>query len=112
MQDELDKKVQSLFRQGSQSLPEEPFFGNMLKLVKRRQSRRVFRQRLILVLGFSCCAVLSPFLIKGSILLSDGLNRLLEAAGHFWNTPVGMATAALCALLLLIFRRRLISALV
>jgi hypothetical protein len=112
MQDELDENLQLLFQEQSRNLPEEPFLGNMLKLIHKRQSRRVFKQRMVLVLGFACCAVLSPILIKGSIVLSSHLNLIIEAAGGFLDKPAGIITAVLCCILLLfIFKRRLISAL-
>jgi hypothetical protein len=106
MQDELDKNLQTLFREQSQGLPEEPFFGNMVILIKRQHSRRIFRQRLILILGFVCCVFLSPLLIKASILLSGGLNGIFMAAGNILDTPAGSLFAVLCALLLLLFMRR------
>jgi hypothetical protein len=106
MQDELDRNLQSLFQEKSRTLPEEPFLSDMLKLIDRHQSRRVFRQRLILVLGFACCAILSPFLIKGSILLSGAVNMILRAAENLLSTPTGMLAAALFALLVLFIKRR------
>jgi hypothetical protein len=110
MQDELDKNLQLLFQEQSRNLPEEPFLSNMLKIIKKQKSRRVFKQRMILVLGFVCCAILSQILIKGSILLSSYLNGIFEAAGGFLDKPAGMLTAILCCtLLLFIFKRRLIS---
>jgi len=108
MQDEVDKDLQSLFEGERRSLPEEPYLGNILRLIERRRFRRVCMQWLILVLGFLCCALISPILIQGSILLSNGLNRFFESASNFLATPEGLITAALGVLLLLIFKRRLI----
>jgi hypothetical protein len=109
MQDELDKNLQSLFDEQSGNLPEEPFLGNTLRLIEKRRSRRTFMRRLAYVLGLACCALLSPLLIKGSMVLSGGMNALFGAINSFVNTPMGMTTAALCALLLLLFNRRQIS---
>ena len=66
-------------------------------------------RRLAYVLGLACCALLSPLLIKGSMVLSGGLNALLGAVNGFVNAPMGMTSAALCALLLLLFNQRQIS---
>ena len=109
MQDELDKNLRSLFEEKCRSLPEEPFLGNTLKLIEKRQSRRIFVRRLAYVLGLACCVLLSPLLIKGSMVLSGGLNALLGAVNGFVNAPMGMTTAALCALLLLFFKQRHVS---
>ena len=109
MQDELDKKLQSLFEAKSGSLSEEPFLGNMIRLIEKRQSRRIFMHRLFYVLGLACCALLSPLLIKGSMVLSGNLNALLGAINNFVNTPVGMTSAASCALVILFVKQRQIS---
>lgn len=109
MQDELDKNLQALFQEKRRRLPEEPFLGNMLRIIQRRQSRRIFIQRLLWILVFAYCAGLSPFLIKGSVLVSIGLNAFIGKAGAFMATPIGMGTAAFGLLLLGIFKRRWIS---
>jgi len=106
MQDELDKKLRSLFEEQSGNLPEEPFLGNTLKLIEKRRFRRIFMRRLAYVLGLACCALLSPLLIKGSMVLSSGVNALFETVNGFVNTPMGMTTAALCALVFLFFKQR------
>jgi hypothetical protein len=113
MQDELDKILESIFCEQSQNLPEEPFLSNTLRLVKKHRSRQIFRQNLILLLGIVCCALLSRFFITGSIVLSGYLDRIFETTGIFLNKPAGILAAVLCcALLLLVFKRRLISKLV
>jgi hypothetical protein len=110
MQDELDRRLQSLFREQNQNLPEEPFLGHTLGLIEKHRSRRVFRQSPILLAAVVCCALLSRFLIKGSVLLSGYLEWIFGIAGMLLNKPAGTLIAALCcAVLLFVFRRRLIS---
>jgi hypothetical protein len=112
MQDELDKSLQSLFQGESQNLPEEPFLTNIIRLIQKQHSRRVFEQRLILVLGLACCALLSRFVIKLATQLSSHLDSIIRAAGDVLDKPAGMLTAAICCtLLLFLFRRKLICAL-
>ncbi len=108
MLDDLDKDLQTLFKENYQALSEEPFTTRTLKLIERWRSRRVFIQRLILALGFLCAAVLSPLLIRGSILLTTGLDRFFELTGDFLATPAGILVAGLCALSFLVFNRRLV----
>lgn len=106
MQDELDKNLQTLFQEKIQSLPVEPFLSIVLKRIERQRSRQVILQMLLPVLGLACCALLSPFLIKGSVLLSNGLNFIFETAGAFSSRPAGLATAAVSALLFIILKPR------
>jgi hypothetical protein len=112
MQDELDQNLHSLFQERRNSLSEEPFIANTLKLLEKKRARRVFAQRVILGIGIIIIAVLSPYLVKGSTLISSGLNILFEIAGGFMASPRGIACAAGCALLIFIFKRRWFSALI
>ena len=112
MQDEVDKNLHSLFQEQRSSLPEEPFLGNMLKLIEKKRARRVFAHRVILAIGFIIIALSSSYLVKGSALISVGLNALFEIAGSFMTSSRGIACAAFCALLLFIFKRRWISSLI
>jgi hypothetical protein len=109
MQDELDKNLHSLFQEKRNSLTEEPFLGNMLKLIERKRAWRVFAQRAFLGMGIIIVALLAPYLVKGSALLSVRLNALFEIAGGFMASPRGIACAACCALLIYIFKRRWVS---
>jgi len=108
MRDGLDKDLQSIFDEKSCSLTEEPFLGNMMKLIGKRRSRRILMRRLAYVLAFACCACLSPFLIKGSMVMSAGLNVAFAAINSFVSTSLGMSIAIL-ALLFLSARRKRIS---
>jgi hypothetical protein len=113
MQDELDRGLQTLFREQSRNLPEEPFLSDTLKLIKKGRARRVLEQNLILLLAVIACALLSRCFIKGSILLSGYLDWIFKTAELFMDRPVGILIVALCgAVLLLIIRRRIISALI
>jgi|WetSurMetagenome_2_1015567.scaffolds.fasta_scaffold51634_2 hypothetical protein len=113
MQDELDKDLQSLFREQSRNLPEEPFLSDTLRLVKKRRARRILEQNLILLLAVIVCALSSRLIIKGSILLSGYLDWIFKLAELFMDRPAGILIIALCsAISLLIFRRRIISAFV
>jgi hypothetical protein len=108
MQDPLDQNLKSMFEEQKLNLPEEPFLGDTLKLIERRRSRRIVLQRLAYLLGLALCVYLSPFLIKGSTLLSGGLNAAFAAVSSFVTTSLGMSIVAI-ALLFLFFRRRRIS---
>ena len=108
MQDEGYKNFKILFEEHAQSLPEEPFVGQTLKLIKRQKLRLFLKELLPWVLAVICCALASPWLIRGSILLSRGLDSLFEVSGHYLATPVGMLVAALFALTFLVFKRRLV----
>jgi hypothetical protein len=113
MPDELDKDLQAIFRKQNQSLREEPFLTTTRALVEKHRSRRIYRKNLSLLLIAACCALLSRFLIQGSILLSGYLDWIFAAAGMLLSKPAGTFAAVFCcAILLLIFRRRLMATLV
>jgi hypothetical protein len=112
MQDELDTNLQSLFQERREDLPDEPFLGNMLELIERKRVRRVLVHRVVRILGICIIASLSPYLVKGSTLISVALNGSLSIIGSFMTSPRGIACAALCALLLFVFKRRWFSALI
>lgn len=112
MQDELEKNLHSLFQEKRNSLTEEPFLDNILKLIERKRARRVFAQRAFLGMGIIIVALLAPYLIRGSALLSVRLNSLFEIVGDFMASPRGIACAACCALLIYIFKRRWVSTLI
>lgn len=108
MQDELDRDLQALFLERSRTVPEEPFLSNMLGTIKRQQLRRNFMQAIIPFLGFVCCAVLSPLLIRGALQLSNYIGTIHDTAAGFLDSPTVIWAGALsCILLLWLFRRRL-----
>ena len=105
MQDERDADLLELFQQQEQKLPDEPFVGNLIKRIENSRSRIVMGQRLVFILGFAGCALLSPYLIKGSILLSSGLNAIFHTGRHLLSTPLGTLSAIFGAMLILFFNR-------
>ena len=106
MQNEFDKNLHSLFQEQRESLPEEPFLKDVVKRIERRRARNVFIQYAILVIGICIVAWSSPYLIKGSALLSNELDVLFKLAGSLIKTPTGMLSAAAVILFLFIFNRR------
>jgi hypothetical protein len=113
MQDELDKSLQLLFQEQSRNMPEEPFLSGMFRIIEKHRRRRAFLQALIPFLGFACCAVLSPFLVKGSVILSEYIAWIFNMTGNLLDRPAGRFATALCCIVLLgLFRRRLFSAFV
>jgi hypothetical protein len=108
MRDELDKDLQSLFEERKGSLPEEPFLGNTLNLIKKkRRFGRAVMRGLVYALGIACCALASPFLIKGSMLLSGSLNVAVAAVDGFVNSSLGMSVAIVALLFMFTKRRRI-----
>lgn len=111
MQDELDKSLQLLFQEQSRNMPEEPFLSGMFRMVEKHRRRQAFLHKLSAFLGFVCCALLSPFLIKTSIILSEYIARIFDAVGKFLDSPAGILAMALCGtILFVLFRRRIFSA--
>lgn len=108
MQNDLDGNLQSLFHEHHQALPEEPFLGNMMKLLEKHQARRIWKQRLAWTPAFACCVLLSPLLVRGSVLLSSSFDSFFDATSQFIATPMGMLVAGLCILPVLILNRTLV----
>ena len=113
MQGELDKDLLSLFQEQRRNLSPEPFLSDTLHLVKKRRVWRMLRQNLILLIAVSTCALLSRFLIQGSILLAGYLDWIFKTAGLLADRPAGMLVLCICAAVsLLIFRRRIFAAII
>jgi len=108
MQDEDYRNIKILFEEHTQSLHEEPFVGQALRIIQRQKYLLFLKERLPWVLAVLCCALASPWLIRGSILLSRGLDSLFEISGHYLATPAGMLVAVLFALTFLVFKRRMV----
>ena len=104
MPNELDTRLQSMFEEQGRGLPEEPFLANTLKLIEKKRSRRMFLRRLAYLPGIACCAFLSPFLIKGSVVMSGGLDAAFAVVNGIVNTIPGMSIAVIA--LLIVFSRR------
>jgi hypothetical protein len=109
MRNEIDSGLQALFEEKSRGLPEEPFLSNVLKIIERKRRRRIVMRRLAYAIVLVVCALLSPLLVRGSMVLSSGLNAAFNAVNGFVDTPAGMFTAGLLALLYLFFRKGSIS---
>ena len=110
MQDKLDKDLQSLFREQSRNLSEEPFLSDTLRLVKKRRIWHILEQNLILLFAVVACALFSRFFIKGSMLLSGYLDWVFTTPEFLLDRPAGIIFIALCGAVLLLFSwRRMIS---
>jgi hypothetical protein len=110
MQDKLDKDLQSLFREQSRNLSEEPFLSDTLRLIKKRRIWHILKQNLILLLAVIACALFSQFFIKGSILLSGYLDWIFTTLELFMDRPACILFIALCGAISLLFSwRRILS---
>lgn len=102
MHDEMDPEIQRLFEEHSRRLAEEPFLSNTLNCLRRRQTQRDLLHKVLLVLGLACCVLLSPFFVKGSVLLSEYVGRGLG----YLESPIAFVIGGV--LLIILARRKLI----
>jgi hypothetical protein len=110
MHDEMDPGLRLLFEEQNGMLAEEPFLSNTLHRLKRRQVQQDFLHKILFVLALACCALLSSFFIRGSILLSEYVSIGLRYFEGLLEMPI---VSILCGVLLIILtRRKLIFALV
>lgn len=110
MNEGMDKELESLFLEKNDNLSPEPFVENTIKVIRKRESWRVFGRRMIYLSALCCCVLLSQFLIRASMLLSRYLSDFFNVMGKLIDKPVGLAAAFLCCtFLVFIFRRKLVS---
>jgi hypothetical protein len=106
MQEGLDKDLLALFRDGHRDLSDEPFVRSTAKLIESRRLRKVLARRLLQGVGIVCVALVSPLLIEGSLLLSNGLDYLFTLSGRLLGTPLGTFIAALCSIPFIVLNRK------
>ena len=106
MQEDLDRDLRTLFRDSHRDLSDEPFVSSTAKLIESRRLRKVLARRLLQALGIVCIALVSPLLIEGSLLLSNGLDDLFTWSGRLLSTPLGTFIAALCSIPLIVLNRK------
>ena len=106
MRDEMDTDIQLIFEEHNRRLAEEPFLRDTLHRLKRRQVQQNLMYKLLFIFALACCALLSLFFIKGSILLSEYIGIGL---GYF-EMPIGFVIC--CVLLIILMGRKLIFVLV
>jgi hypothetical protein len=102
---EPQRELETHYRESHTHVPEQPFVGATMRRVAARQRRVVVLRRGLMGLGVALVAVGSPWLIRGSELLSQALDAGFTRAGEFLGTPWGIACAVAVAAFVLAARR-------
>ena len=99
--DEFDPRLTELFRREHTHLPAEPFSTATLRAIAADRQRISWRNRLLQGAAVIALIVLSPRLIEASVWISSGLDELFASASTWLASPLGLAAAALAALVAL-----------
>ena len=106
MQDELDKYLRSCLKTRSQP-PRRSFSPQHAEADRKAAIPTDFHAAAGVCPGSARCAFLSPLLVRGSMVLSGGLNAIVCDGQQFCKYVPGISTSALCALLLLFFKQKI-----
>lgn len=96
--DEFDPRLEELFRREHAHLPAEPFSTATLRAIAADRQRISLRNRLLQAAAVIVLIVLSPRLIDASVWVSSRLDELFASASSWLASPLGLAAAAIAAL--------------
>ena len=99
--DEFDPRLAELFRREHTHVPAEPFATATLRAIAAERNRVALRTRLLQAAAVIALILLSPRLIDASVWISSRLDELFAAASVWLASPLGLAAAALAALVAL-----------
>ena len=106
MTNRLDSELRARFHERARDLNDEAFIVHTMKRIQSERSRMKLRRRLLQAVGLVVVALLSPFLIEGSLVVSNGLDSLFTWTGTQLVTPLGALIAAGCLAPLFVANRR------
>lgn len=98
---EFDPRLAELFAREHTHLPAEPFVATALRALAAQRKRTALATRALQAAALIALIALSPRLIDGSIWVSARLDALFASASVWLASPLGLAAAALCALVAL-----------
>jgi hypothetical protein len=97
---EFDPKLAARFRDTHAHIADEPFVGAALKRVAADRARSTVTRRAWQIAALVAVIAASPWLIRGSVLLSELLERVFAVASEWLASPPGMAIGALAGVAL------------
>ncbi len=102
---EFDPALEALFRSEHTHIADEPFVGATLKRVAAERARSAVLRRALQAAALIAVIVASPWLIDGSVLLSDLLDQGFARASAWLATPAGMAIGVIVGVALAVLYR-------
>lgn len=88
--EELDPRLEALFRREHAHLPAEPFSTATLRAIAAERQRISLLRRLVQAAAVIVVVVLSPRLIDASVWVSSRLDDAFAAASAWLASPVGL----------------------
>jgi hypothetical protein len=95
---DFDPRLEDLFRREHTHLPPEPFCSAALRAIAAGRKRAARRTLLLQAAALVALISLSPLLIDGSMWVAMRLDELFALVSAWLASPLGLAGAALCAL--------------
>jgi hypothetical protein len=103
-----DQDLRALFRREQVRVAEQPFVNELARRVtasRRRRTTMIFAAQAVAI---GALIAASPWLVKGSALLSAKLDLLFASTANALDSPYGYGAGLLCfAVAAFVFRRRL-----
>jgi len=97
---EFDPELAARFRDAHAHIPEDPFVGATLKRAAADSARSVATRRALQVAALVAVIGVSPWLIQGSVLISDLLDQAFVLASAWLAQPVGITILAVAGIAL------------
>jgi hypothetical protein len=106
--DRHDDDLRALFEREQVRVAEQPFVNEVAQRVTASRRRRTFVTLAAQAVAIGALIAASPWLVRGSLLLSVKLDSLFSAAASALDSPFGYGVGVLCFVTAaLVFRRRL-----
>jgi len=97
-QPEFDPTLAARFRGEHAQVPDEPFVRSTLQRVAAARSRSTAVRRVMQAAALVAVIAASPWLIRGSVLLSDAMEQSFVWASTWFARPAGVAIVAIAAI--------------
>ena len=99
--EDIDPRLEQLFRREHTHLPAEPFSTATLRAIAADRKRVALRARALQGAAVIVLIILSPRLLDASVWVSTRLDELFASASGWLASPVGLIGAGLCGLVAL-----------
>jgi hypothetical protein len=103
---ELDPALAARFRNEHTHVADEPFVAATLQRVAAERARAAITRRVLQAAALIAVIAASPWLIPGSVLVSNVLDQGFARASAWLATPAGIALGVVVAALIVVYRAR------
>ena len=97
MQEPWDDDLARLFEQSRRAVPERDFGERVAGRIRAARRRRTLWRTASRLLAAACAAAASPYIVRGSLVLADRMERWLPDLGSALVSPAGWIGSILLA---------------